>query len=85
MCDQLLLESYKLGRCIRCKTCQVSKNARSALLVVKPLKLAKFLLRQKGYNKTAITNNVSENFGHFYLKETLKFCILIARRNHFSE
>ena len=69
MSDQLLLESYKLDRCITCKTCQVSKNARSALLSFKPLKLGKFLLRQKGYNKTAITNNVSENFGQFYCKK----------------
>ena len=86
MCGQLVLENYKLKRCIRCKACDLSKNARCALLCFKPLKLPKFLFQQKGYTKQQnLTNNVSENFGHFYSKEILKFCILIARRNHFSE
>ena len=56
MCGQLVLENYKLKRCIRCKACDLSKNARCALLCFKPLKLPKFLFQQKGYNKTAKFN-----------------------------
>ena len=46
MCDQLLLNSYKLDSCVRYKVCNFSKNARSALLSFKPLKLAKLLFQQ---------------------------------------
>ena len=56
MCGQLVPENYKLKRCIRCKACDLSKNASCALLCFKPLKLPKFLFQQKGYNKIAKFN-----------------------------
>ena len=67
MYDQLLLENYKLD-CIRCKACDFSKNARSALLSFKPLKLAKLLLQQLGYNKTVKFNKWRplKSLIHFY-------------------
>ena len=38
MCDQLLLESYKLDKCSKCKACNFSKYTRSALRSGKLLK-----------------------------------------------
>ena len=55
MCDQLLLESYKLDRFAMCKACDFSENARYALLSFKPLKLAKSLSQQLSYLRLAAT------------------------------
>ena len=43
MCDQLLLESYKLDKCSNCKACDFIKNNKSAC---KSLQVVQFLFQQ---------------------------------------
>ena len=72
--------------CIRSKACDFSKNARSALLFFKVLKMAKFLCPQLGYDKTVknLTNQVLRKVWSIFIARYLTSSIF-QKRNVFKK